>query len=504
MENACPFRVALNRAFAIANLTDDEKASVDMSTPVAEWAVASLLEQRLSGRYAEFLNIDIDGEPLDLMVWEAVDVATTYADDDVAPDAEHYVIAAMIKEGLVTELPSANWDGLIEKAAEELGGGNDLKVCVRSEDLQGPDQKATLTKFHGCAVRARDDEATFRPYLVGAQRQIDGWSTDAKVAGLVQHLIDVAISKPTLLLGFSAQDANIRTAFALAADKQSWEWPGELPAYVMAEETIGEAQTALLANVYRDQFDGCDRAKIKKSAHLPAYAKPLLSALLLWTYGAKLQRIARLGDFNLSEELAAWVDKGIVCSRDMLASANTGDHLPFVKKLIASLSRGKRLFLAGRSDSATTRYEPLSAAPVTQMMQDVETETNGSPEAAVIVATLANGADVGDWVLRAARGIDDRAGVATLESGGRCDRIFVVGKPEAELALYESETVLDDDEDVVLIHARPIHDRLARSPSRPPGRTGTVGPRQVGMATLVAEASVPTELVERFKQEAGL
>nr|WP_246408747.1 SIR2 family protein [Parvularcula dongshanensis] len=422
------------------------------------------------------------------------------------PDAEHYAIAVLVKEGLVRELPSANWDGLIEKATRELSGDNDgLKICVRSEDLQAPDQKATLTKFHGCAVRARDDEALYRPYLVGAQRQIDGWATDAKVAGLVQHLIDVAISKPTLLLGFSAQDANIRTIFALAADKQSWDWPGDLPAYVMAEEAVGEAQTALLANVYRNQFAGADRAQIKTSAHLQAYAKPLLTALLLWTYAAKLQRTARLGTFDLSDELAAWVDEGVILLRDQMAAANTGNHLAFVEALIGGLSRGKRLFLAGRSDPTTTRYEALSPIPLSQMDQNVETETDGTPEAAVIAATLAKGVHVGDWTLRPTLNTDDRAGVAELTSGGRTNRVFMVGKPDAELALHDSEAVLEDDEDAILIHARSIHERMQRSPTRAPGRTGgPVGPRRVSMASLIAEVAEPSALMERFKQEAGL
>ena len=119
-------------------------------------------------------------------------------------------------------------------------------------------------------------------------------------------------------------------------------------------------------------------------------------------------------------------------------------------------------------------------------------------------AILAKGADSGDWLLRPAFGMDDRAGVATLESGGRTDRVFVIGKPEAELALYESGALLDDDEDAILIHARPIHERLVRSPNRAPGRTGAVGPRRVGAGTLVAEKGEPSELMELFKQEAGL
>lgn len=504
--DTCPYNAGLERAFGIANLSYDERASIDLSVPVENWPVAGLLRDRLSGQYAAFLNIDIDGEPLDLMVWEAVGVAATYADPTVSPDAEHYAIAALVREGLVTELPSANWDGLIEKAVEELTGDlNGLKICIKSEDLQAPDQQATLIKFHGCAIRASEDEATYRPYLVGAQRQIDGWETNPRTQALAQYLISVAISKPTLMLGFSAQDANIRKVFGLAAATQNWAWPGELPAYVMAEDSIGEAQTALLGNVYRDQFAGADRTAIKSSAHLRAFAKPLLPALLVWAYAAKLKRLARLGSFNLSDEMANWVDDGIVSLRNRIAAVDNGDHLEFVRAVIFGLSRVKRVFLAGRSDPDATRYEPLTSVPVTQMNQNLESETNGLPEAAVIVATLAQGVDSGDWSLKLPQLPDTTFCTAEITKGTRTDRVFVLGRPQAEVALFDSEAVLEEDDDVILIHAGPIRERLPRSPSRAPGRTArSLGPRRLSMASLIETGGSPGELMDRFKLEASL
>lgn len=505
-QEGCPFKASLERAFNLANLSDAEKAQVDLTVAAKDWPIADLLRDRLSGQYAAFLNIDIDGEPLDLLVWEGVELAATYADDSIAPDAEHYAIAVLIKEGLVTELPSANWDGLIEKALTELSEGNGgLKVCVRSEDLQAPNQKATLIKFHGCAVRARADQATYREYLVAAQRQIDDWGgTDTSTHGIAQYLINVAITKPTLMLGFSAQDANIRKVFGLAKATQSWAWPGELPAYVMAEEAIGEAQRTLLGNVYRDQFESGDRAAIMASAHLQAFAKPLLTALIVWTYAAKLQRAARLGDFDLTDELAEWVDEGIINLRNRIAAADTGDHLAFVDALIGGLSRTKRIFLAGKSNPGASRYEPLTQGPVSQMTQDVESETNGLPEAAIIAATLAKGAEAGYWSIEPPVSGDDRAATARIKKGALTNRIFVLGKPEAEQALYASGAVLEEDEDAVLVHARPMYARMQRSPRRAPGRTGAVGPRRVGMTGLIAEAATPAELMDWFKLEAGL
>jgi len=66
----------------------------------------------------------------------------------------------------------------------------------------------------------------------------------------------------------------ILKVFSLAVATQKWNWPRELPAYVMAEAKIDEAHTALLDNVYRGQFDGCDRRAIKENTHLQAFAKP--------------------------------------------------------------------------------------------------------------------------------------------------------------------------------------------------------------------------------------
>lgn len=504
--DTCPFYAGLERAFDIASLNAGERASIDLATPVEDWPVVGLLRDRLSGQYAAFLNIDIDDEPLDLMIWEAVDVTATYANPTVSPDAEHYAIAALVREGLVTEIPSANWDGLIEKAIGELTGEpNGLKVCVRSEDLQAPDQKATLIKFHGCAIRASEDEATYRPYLVGAQWQIDGWDTNPMTQGLAQYLISVALTKPTLMLGFSAQDANIRKVFGLAAATQNWAWPGELPAYVMAEDSIGEAQAALLGNVYRDQFAGADRAAIKKNAHLQAFAKPLLAALLLWALAAKLRRLAQLGSFDLSDEMEIWVDNGIKLFRDRIAATDDGDHLGFVRSLLFGLSRGKRIFLSGKNENDATRYEPLTSVPINQMNQDIESETNGSPEGALIIAALAQVAEAGDWSVKSPQAPDTKNGTVEVTKGTRTDRVFVLGRPEAELALFDSEAVREEDEDVILIHARPIHERLPRSPSRAPGRTArSPGPRRLSMASLIATDGTPDELMDQFKLEANL
>jgi hypothetical protein len=144
----------------------------------------------------------------DYLLWEGAEVTTTYGDPAIEPDTEHLCIALLILEGVASEIPSANWDGLIEKAVAEVNSGAPaLLVCVDPEDLRAPALQARLYKFHGCAVRARDDEAKYRPLLIARQSQIHAWIPQG--GPFVTRLIDIATTKPTLMVGLSAQDANI-------------------------------------------------------------------------------------------------------------------------------------------------------------------------------------------------------------------------------------------------------------------------------------------------------
>jgi len=228
----CPFRVALSAIFGIASLTAAERASIDVEKPIKEWPGLDAIIDRLTNHYARFLETAVDDEEDDYLLWEAVAVTQTYGDPAIEPDAEHLCVAILILEGLASDIPSANWDGLIEKGGDQLAvGAPTLAVCVHPNDLREPDLQARLYKFHGCAVRARTNEARFRPLLVAQQSQINGWIARLENAPLVTRLIDIATSKPTLMVGLSAQDANIQAIFAKAEATMAWPWPSNPPAY---------------------------------------------------------------------------------------------------------------------------------------------------------------------------------------------------------------------------------------------------------------------------------
>lgn len=208
---ACRFARALRAALAIAPTTPEEDARIDFTQPVASWPDANNIVVRLCSNYARLLDVNIQGEPDDFLLWEAVDLRATFADPAKPPDVEHLCLAILVLEGACSDLASANWDGLIEGAVSVMTGGQlALTVCARPEDLRNPAPRGRLIKFHGCAVLATQNEAAYRHFLVARQTQINAWAAWPENAAVRGRLIDLVATKPTLMIGLSAQDANIQ------------------------------------------------------------------------------------------------------------------------------------------------------------------------------------------------------------------------------------------------------------------------------------------------------
>src|SRR5207244_1706186 len=117
---SCRFRKALTKVLVLANLTADEQAVTDLERPITEWPTLNAIVDRLMNNYARFLDIQVDGESIDFLLWNGVDVPTTYASPAIEPDSEHLWIAMLILEGVASDIPTANWDGLVERAVDEL------------------------------------------------------------------------------------------------------------------------------------------------------------------------------------------------------------------------------------------------------------------------------------------------------------------------------------------------------------------------------------------------
>ena len=108
-----PHRQALAEAVELSRLPADQIPTVDTGTPIASWSDRDrkALIGALVDKYSDLLDITVDGKRADYLLWDGVDVRSTYA-GGVAPDCEHWAIAMLVFEGVVDEAPSANWDGL--------------------------------------------------------------------------------------------------------------------------------------------------------------------------------------------------------------------------------------------------------------------------------------------------------------------------------------------------------------------------------------------------------
>lgn len=498
----CPFKEALERAFNIAALNEGERNQVILDTAVAEWTVADVLQQRLSNQYAQFLNIDVEGEADDLLVWDGIDVVSTYADPNVDPSAEHFALAALIREGMVSELASANWDELVERAVKQTSADAcGIDVCVRSEDLQESEFRAKLLKFHGCAVRAAQDEKTYRQYIVGRQVQIDTWRDEPRNQGMVQHLVTTIMENPTLMLGLSAQDFNIRGLFSQAQNQLAWNWPGERPACVFSNNEIGEDQRALLGNVFRQHYTGQTRSEIQSNVLVRSYASQLLPALLLYGLARKLTRISSMLPMETPEELGEWVEAKIVDLRNSIAAGCTADTLSFVLHLMRQITKCKSLLIEGRSPEDPACFEPITETAVRNIEDSQIMRNSGLPEAAVAAAIVSAGSADGLWEIAITPEDGIGTGMISLVQGDRSTPLYVVTDAIAENHLFASGH-LKESKDAIVVHAKPIHDRLQRSPSRSFARTSADRIRRTSIRTLLGDVANGEGLIERFSLEA--
>lgn len=500
----CRYRKALNEVLALATLSDDETARLDLTRPYVEWPDAAAITGRLVNNYARLLDVIVDDEDEDHLLWNGADVPATFADPATEPDVEHFCIALLILEGVASDIATANWDPLIERAVDLLGGGQPtVVICVRPEDLREPALKARLFKFHGCAALAVSNEAVYRPLLVARQSQINGWTARPENAAMVNRLIDIAVSKPTLMMGLSAQDANIQAVFAQAEARMSWPWPGDRPSYVFSENAIGVDQKGLLRNVYRTAYTPATQAQILDSAVVQAYAKPLLVALTLHVLCSKLLKLIDLAPGGLPAVDRDHLKDGVVILRDGLASRADVDRLSFVKALVEHTGRAINLFRDGQAGNRPRRYNPITATPMQQIGADPGLRASGLREAAAAIGVIGMGVGQGAWTLGDIDADNDQDGIAQVNAASGAVHVFFAANSHAALRLRLNGHIADDAEAVV-VHSAEIAAVLPRSPRGAPGRTGRIGLRQVSMVELLEEAANSNELLQRFREEVAV
>jgi hypothetical protein len=500
----CRFATALRAALAIAPTTPDEDARIDFNQPVATWPDANNIVVRLCNNYARLLDVNVQGEPEDFLLWDAVDLRATFADPAKPPDVEHLCLAILVLEGACSDLASANWDGLIEGAVATMTGGQlALSVCARPEDLRNPAPRGRLIKFHGCAVLATQNEAAYRPFLVARQSQINAWAAWPENAAVRGRLIDLVATKPTLMIGLSAQDANIQALFAQATAQMAWRWPGNPPSFVFSANELGGDQQGLLQNVYRQDMSPGNRQQIVDEARIQAYAKPLLLALVLHLLCSKVRALVDLAPGAIPVADRQSLRDGVLALRDQVAASVAPDPLAFINAFIDQWGRSLHLIRNGSLNHAAGRYQPLTVESIANIGADPGLPASGLRETAIAAGLIGYGASRGDWQVDAPASNVVRDGMFRLHAPSGEAKVFLTSGPISALQLKQDGHVADADEPI-LIHGQKLVPAMPRSPRAAPGRTGRRGVREVSLASLLESSTTLDELFQRFRMELAI
>lgn len=498
---ACEFTKALNAIVDMAGPSAAERAQIDIATPVAGWGCLKDLLQRLWNQYAKVLSVELAGQPLDYLLWTGLDFPNTFSNQE--PDAEHLVIGMLALEGVVTELASANWDGLLEAAMKELGHDDFFRSTVNGEDLRGPAAAAVLYKFHGCAIRAIADEAAYRPLLVARSAQITGWNANPAFRIVRDQISALAQVKRTLMIGMSAQDENIKHLFAKVNEQQPWKWNEQPTPVVFSAQELGDDQKNLLLLIYGQAEYEAHRAAVCEAARLQAYAKPLLLALLLHVLTAKAEVLAADAEVpKLSAHERGEIATGIRKLRDKAADAGNSDRIAFARSIARGLARARHQLQNGSSGDGAQRYFPIDTQPANLMKDKLGLQASGQREAAVALGLIGL-EDASAWDCTVDDPTSSQSGALRLGSAASGARVFFAANDDAITSLIECGSFAEDDDDAVVICSGRIAGRQQRSPSGT-WRTGSVGPRYLAMKPLLNDALSLSDLRDKFRGEIGL
>lgn len=505
---ACRFRGALDEVLDVGRVPPAVRASIDYSAPVDTWADHADILDRLADRYSDVLEVQVEGEPEDFLVWEGLDVATTYGAAGLDPDVEHLCVAILMLEGVVRSAPTANWDGLVEAAMEHLVDDPDryLRVIVAPEDFRAPEVQAELVKFHGCAVRASTCEDEYRSRLVARKSQISGWTAKPENKLIKDRLEHLFASRPALFIGLSAQDADIHIVMHEAIGSLMRSWPESPAAVVFAEEQLHHHHRHVLRVTYGEAY-AANAHDIRDSALLGAYAKPTLVGLVLFTLADKLCGLASfvLAGLSLSADEIERMCADIRLLRDVVARSADGDPRQFIDALISGTALVLAIFRSGRApDAVAPLYEPISIASIPNARANPDFPAAALGRLAIVVSLLGRGLSEGHWRLEAGSPSCPRDGALRVATPRQTCRLFVVRGARSHSQLEVDGVVDPNDEDVIVIQAEATQSPTTRSPRARYGRTGTSGARTIDLEEICATVDTASDLFEAFRLEGAL
>ncbi|WP_439401042.1 SIR2 family protein [Bradyrhizobium sp. DASA03068] len=494
----CPHRKAFSQILDLADLSSDVRAQIDFNVPVANWPLQKEIVDRLWNKYSKVLGIEVSGKPLDYLLWDVLDFKRTFAAQRA--DAEHLVIGMLVLEGAVSELATANWDALLESAMMELGRPNETyQVAVTGSDLRGPTAIGKLYKFHGCARRAIEDESNYRPLLVAREPMIIHWFQNPKFSQMRDQLKALLARSRTLMVGLSAQDANIQQLFGA----NGWNWNDDPAPIIFSAQELTDGQKSILEGAYQPNYEA-HRDKICSNARLPVFSKALLLALLLDVLGGKVAALAASVEApNLSKTERQRLAEGIVTLRDRAAKFGNADRYAFATSIAQVIGRFAEQLRGGKSLPGPRPYIPISPNPEHLMQQDASIAFTGQAEAAAALAIIGREVEGSRWDICVDDPTDARSGALRICTPNATARVFFAASDDNISSLLNAGAFDESDPDVVVICSRKVAPRQQRSPSASL-RTGKAEPRYIGFGELLSDEKSLEDIRQRFLAEVGL
>lgn len=516
----CEYRTALDEVLRLAGLSATELRDLDYSIPFEDWQLKDSIVAALVTNYSLVLDVLVgDDNPEDYLVWTGLDVPNTYGDPDLEPDLEHYCVAILMLEGAVEAAVTANWDGLLEKALNELTPSFNalVRVAVKPDDFRVAGRRIEVIKVHGCAVRARDDETDYRSSLVARHSQISTWTEQPQNRLMRKQLEVLYATRLTLMIGLSAQDENFHTVFAAATQDLARSWPASPPAVVLSEEHLEPYHQSVLKTTYDASYQG-NASAIKDSSLLGAYGKPVLLALVLSSLTEKLSFLVEhaIGS-TWDSEAVKQLQAELLGIRDLVAShADPSDPAAleraailefqrhFAARLIDVVNFALTVFRKGRMPvPGSGHYEPLSDHPAAQAVLNVDFPSKQFGRLGVALALIGRGLTAGQWAAEPGHSSIAANGVIRLVNAQKSARVFFV-RDAAALTQLELDVAFDDsDGDVLIVLADEEPPSQTRSPRSRFGRDGRTSVGRFSVASTVADTESVDDLYEAFKLASG-
>ncbi|MCE7482432.1 SIR2 family protein [Microbacterium profundi] len=516
----CEYRAALDEVLRLAGLSTAELGAVDYSILFEEWPLKDRIVAALVTNYSRVLDVLVgDDNPEDYLVWTGLDIPNIYGAPDLEPDVEHYCIAILMLEGVVEAAVTANWDGLLEKALREFSPAFDalVRVAVKPDDFRVVGRRIEVIKVHGCAVRARDDEAGYRSSLVARHSQISTWTEQPQNRLMRKQLELRYAARLTLMVGLSAQDENFHTVFAAATQDLARSWPASPPAVVLSEERLESYHQSVLRTTYGATYQG-NASAIKDSSLLGAYGKPVLLALVLSSLTEKLSFLVEHAIGSTWGSVAVkQLQADLLRIRDLVAShADPSDPTALERATILEFQRQFAARLVDVANFALTvfrtgrmpvqgggRYEPLSDRPAAQAVLNADFPSKQFGRLGVALALIGRGLTAGQWTTELGHSTMAADGVIRLVNAQKSARVFFV-RDATTLTQLELDASFDDsDGDVLIVVADEEPPTQTRSPRSRFGRDGRTSVGRFSVASTVADTESVDDLYEAFKLASG-